>query len=329
MPTDPEEFLATYTFQDDPLPTPVVMGTPPIATGVGPAELDPVKTCIVEPNQADATFQLLDSEDRIPLVKRADGTLSTPIAPKSEAEYKAMPPIEDMKFGSFSFAAGQGELFDLVINDSPRQYIARRSDGSVVLTDSSKNDDELKTSIFEVTCQGRITVRIGPQYYTWTVSEKGTVMEAGEGTPETMYTLPDRPAAQLRRRTKAQEGVAPRCNSSPRPLEARVFPGARPNNPNQCGSDSFNVPDLSFGSCCDRHDNDYDNCGLTFEEGNNNFRSCMRGEGCRYLDHWYSWPAYLGCLSTAEFYYSVVSGYFGKQAFCKYRSHLQQKTFAY
>lgn len=294
------------------------MGSPPIATGVSPLEANLIKACLIVPGKAETTFELLEPKDRVPLVKRADGSLGPVQAPKSEAEFLAMGAIEDLKFTSFALASSNNGLFDLVTVESPRQYVAKKADGSVTLIDQAINDAQLTTSIFDVTCEGRITVRVASQYYTWTIRESDSVMKTAEGTPETMYALLNSPATEKRRRrNKSQDGAAPRCNSYPRPLEARLKDKPRPNNPNQCGSSSFNVPDLTFGSCCDQHDNDFDDCGMTFEEGNDRFRSCMRGRGCDSFNHWYTYPAYLGCLKTADFYYSVVSGYFGKKAFCK------------
>jgi hypothetical protein len=262
---------------------------------------------------------MLDPKDRVPLTKRADGTLGPPIAPKSEAEFKAMGPIEDFKFTSFVLVSSASGLFDLVTNESPRQYVAKKSDGLVTLIDQPTNGAQLATTIFDVTCEGRITVLIGSQHYTWTMRESDSVMEAADGTPDTMYTLPDSSAAtKRRRRNKSQEGAAPRCNAYPSPLDAREFPGRRDNNPNKCGSSSFKVPDLSFGNCCDQHDNDYDDCSKTFEEGNDRFRSCMRGSGCDSLNHWYSYLPYVACLRTADFYYSVVASWAGQIAFCKF-----------
>ncbi|KAH4076662.1 hypothetical protein HBI56_123050 [Parastagonospora nodorum] len=318
LPSDPEQFLATFTFQDDPLPTPVAMGSPPIVTGAEAMSPNLVPTCLIIPGQADATFNLLEPNDRVPIVKRADGTLGPVKAPKSEAEYEAMKPIvvEDVKLTSFAFVSSTNGLFDIFTNDNPRQYVAKKPDGSVTLTDQVTNDDQLVTSIFDVTCEGRVTVRIGTQYYTWALSNGNTVMAKADGTPDTMWTLPTKAAAvQRRKRTKSQDSYVPRCPSYPRPLDARVFDGARGNNPNKCGSKSFKVPDLSFGSCCDQHDNDFDDCSMTFMEGNNRFLSCMSGSGCKHLDHWYSYPLYLGCLNTALFYYSVVSSVAGQMAF--------------
>ena len=289
-------------------------------SGVTPMETEPVKTCMIVPGRADATFQLLEPKDRVPLVKRNDGTLGMFPTPKSEAEFNALPPVEKIKFASFALLSSENGLFDLVINASPRQYVAKKANGKVTLVDEPTNNDRLATSIFDVTCEGRMTVRIGSQYYTWTASDSGLVMEAALDAPDTMYTLPDSPAAQetrRRRQTKSQQGSTPRCPWTPNNLEARRFPGSRDNNPNKCGSSSFKVPDLSFGSCCDQHDNDFDDCGMTFEEGNNRFLSCMRGSGCNHLNHWYSYPLYLGCLSTAQFYYNVVSSFAGQLAFCK------------
>jgi hypothetical protein len=229
-----------------------------------------------------------------------------------------MGPVENIKLTSFVLVSSANGLFDLVTNENSRQYVAKRADGSVTLADQSTNNDQLTTSIFDVTCEGRITVRIGSQHYTWTLRETDSVMNAVDGTPDTMYALPDNSAGKKRRRrNQYQDGTAPRCVKQPQPLVANVFYGARGNNPNQCGSSSFNVPDLSFGSCCDQHDNDYDDCDLTFEQGNDRFHSCMRGSGCDSLNHWYSWLPYVACLQTADFYYSVVSGYFGQKAFCK------------
>ena len=319
-PTDVANFVENYTFEDDPLPTPVEMGSPPITTGLSALEPNLVKACIVAPTKPDVTFQLLDAKERNPLIRTPNGSIGVMKAPKSQEEYDAMGPIEDLKFASFSFATGSNGLFDLVINDSPRKYLARKSDGSVALTDQStgSNDESLATTIFDVTCEGRITIRINSQYYNWTVNDSGSLIQAAEGSPDTMYTLPDSPTTgQKQRRSKSQEGRAPRCPPSPRDIDARVFPGARNFNPNKCGSSSFKVPDLTFGHCCDNHDNDFDTCSTTFEEANNNFHSCMRGSGCDQFNHWYLWPAYPACLKTADFYYSVVSSFPGVLAFCK------------
>lgn len=315
LPSDPEEFLATYTFEDDPLPTPIAMGTPPSEDGAGGAELTLPKKCLIVPGQGDATFQLLNSKDRIPLTQRADGTLGSIPAPKSEAEFLAMPSIDDLKITSFSLISTSNGLFDLVTNDSPRKYVVKKADNSVVLTDQSTNDAQMTTSIFDITCEGRITVRIGPQYYNWALTDDATAMETAADTPDTMYTLPDNPVTVKRRQSKSQQGIAPRCNAYPRDLEARVFPGARRPNPNKCGSSSFKVPDLSFGSCCDQHDNDFDDCSMTFEEANDRFRSCMRGSGCAQFDKWYLYLALVACRKTADFYYSVVSNIPGMLAF--------------
>jgi hypothetical protein len=292
------------------------MGSPPIMEGISTLDEKPVKTCLIIPGKADATFELLDSKDRIPLIRRTDGTLGGVKAPKSEAEFLAMGPIEDIKFTSFALESTSNGLFDLVTKDSSRQYVAKKSDGSVILTDKSTNDAQLSTSIFDITCEGRLTVRIGSQHYTWALRDDDSVMQTAEGTPDTVYTLPDSPAAaKLRRRNKSQDGIAPRCPSSPRPLDAGGFDGRRGNNPNGCGSAERNVPDLSFGSCCDQHDNDFDDCGLSFQEANDRFHSCMRGRGCDGVNHWYTFQYWVACLKTADFYYSVVSGYFGLKAF--------------
>ncbi|KAI8934483.1 hypothetical protein NX059_008185 [Plenodomus lindquistii] len=316
-PENPIDFIENYTYQDDPLPVPIAMGFPPTTDGI-PFEPELVKTCMITPSRSDATFELLSADERVPLVKTADGTLGLPKKPSSEEEYRAMGPVEDIKFANFSFIASDNGMFDLVLNDSPRQYVAKKADGTVVLTSSSTGatDDTLATSIFDVTCEGRLLIRIGTQYYTWAISDKDSKMQTTNGTPETLYTLPDDPVpSQRQRRSKSQEGNAPRCGPAPRDLEAREFPGRRDTNPNQCGSSSFNVPDLTFGRCCDQHDNDFDTCSMTFEEGNNNFHSCMRGSGCAQFDHWYSWWLLLGCRKTAAFYYSVVSAYPGRKAF--------------
>ncbi|KAF2743575.1 carbohydrate-binding module family 18 protein [Sporormia fimetaria CBS 119925] len=323
MPTNVEEFLATYTWMDEPLPTPIEMGTPPMMEGVSPADFNAVQACMIDPTKPSVTFELLDTDDRVPMVKLSDGedgdTLGAPKAPQSEEEFLAMGDIDDIKFASFSFEGpGADGAFDLVLNESPRLYVAKAGDGSVVLVEQSLGAgdvESLSTTIFDITCEGRITIQQGGQHFEWKLRDGKSIMEPASGTPETFYALPNSPAAPLRRRSKSQEGEAPRCNNYPKPLEARVFPGARGNNPNQCGSESFNVPDLSFGSCCDQHDNDFDDCGMTFETGNDRFRSCMKGRGCDHLNKWYSYLLYVGCKKTADFYYSVVSGYFGKKAF--------------
>lgn len=333
FPTDDKSFTVTYTYTEDPLPTIVAMGSAPIDGLAAPTTGLPELPCVIDPSLTTNQFNILGS-NFVPLVSAAGGKLQPLPAPTSEAQATAMGPPDAVALPSFYFQKAAGApvgIFDIVMAGPTPQYVAKASNGGVVLTTSSTGPNaktvrgqSIVTSIFGVDCKGRISVKQGTTQYTWDVTADGTSTAFTSGVSssnKTMvtYTMQMKAkAARNRRRSIWTEGSAPRCPNTPNGLHAAVFPGARGLNPNGCGPANgidF-VPDFSFGSCCDGHDNCFDNCNAgTFEGCNNAFHDCMRGTGCDYLDHWYSYIPYLACLKAADFYYWAVGTSIGRDAF--------------
>lgn len=331
FPTDDKSFTVTYTYIEDPLPSIVAMGTAPIDGLPAPTAGLPDIPCVVDPTSTDSQFNLLGS-NFVPLVSTS-GKLQPLPAPTSEAQANAMGPPDSIALPYFFFqkpASGSG-AYDIVLAGGTPQYIAKAANGNMVLTSASTgtspktvNGQSIITSIFNVDCKGRINVKQGATQYTWDTNTDGTAATFVTGAPtnnRTMVTYSMQmkaKAARNRRRSIWTEGKAPRCPSTPANLHAAVFPGARGLNPNGCGPANgvdF-VPDFSFGSCCDGHDNCFDDCnGGSFEGCNNQFHDCMRGQGCDYLNHWYSYLGYLACLKAADFYYWAVGTSIGRDAF--------------
>ncbi|KAF2165673.1 hypothetical protein M409DRAFT_23963 [Zasmidium cellare ATCC 36951] len=331
FPTDDKSFTVTYTYYEEPLPSIISMGSPPIDGLPAPTSGLPNLPCIVDPSSTNSQFNLLGS-NFVPLVSTS-GKLQPLPTPTSEAQAKAMGPPDSVALPYFFFqkpASGTG-AYDIVLAGSTAQYIAKTSIGGMILTSASTgttaktvNGQSIITSIFNVDCKGRISVQQGTTLYTWDVNSDGTAATFVTGAPtnnRTMVTYSMQmkaKAARNRRRSIWTEGAAPRCPNSPANLHAAVFPGARGLAPNGCGAaKGFDfVPDFSFGKCCDGHDNCYDDCNRgTWEGCNNQFHDCMRGSGCDYLNNWYSYIPYLACLKAADFYYWSVTGSIGRGAF--------------
>ncbi|KAI1771146.1 hypothetical protein F4818DRAFT_450028 [Hypoxylon cercidicola] len=332
LPSGRHGFPLTYTFEDDPLPTIVALGTPPLEKGLpGPTfDLDDMP-CLLDPSSTGNQFNILGS-NFIPLVIQEDNKLLPLPAPASEAEANAMGHPDDYMPPAFFFqkpADAPAGVYDIVLAGSTLKYVAMTSHGDAVLTSSStgttavqRDGQSIVTSVFGVDCQGRITVIQDGSQYIWDISADGS---STAFTPDTTpsrtmiaYSLQQQARTRILRRNKYTEGKAPRCPKNPPGLVAKVFPGAPDLNPNGCGTKNGidYVPDFSFGECCNAHDNCYDDCeNGTFEQCNKDFHHCMRGDGCRYLAHWYSWLLHFACLKTADFYYWAVSSKFGRLAF--------------
>lgn len=268
FPTDDKSFTVTYTYHEDPLPSIVAMGSPPINGLAAPSSGLPAISCVIDPTSTNSQFNLLGSNFQ-PLVSTS-GKLQPLPSPTSEAQANAMGPPDSLALPYFFFqkpVSGTG-AYDIVLVGATPQYIAKTSTGSMILTTASTgttaktvNGQSIITSIFNVDCRGRITVMQGTTAYSWDINSDGTAATFLAGAPtnnRTMITYSmamKGKAAKNRRRSIWTEGRAPRCPNNPPGLHAAVFPGARGLNPNGCGSSKgFDfVPDFSFGSCCDNH----------------------------------------------------------------------------
>lgn len=205
-----------------------------------------------------------------------------------------MGPPDQLVLPAFFFqkpVSAPAGIYDIALAGEIPQYLAKTSQGALVLTSSStgttairRNGQTTMPSIFGVDCKGRVTVSQADTPYTWDISGTTTTFTSGTRDRSMVtYSLSrSTPNSRTARRSRYTESAQPRCPDTPPDLVAKAFPSARPLNPNGCGaSQGFDfVPDFSFGSCCDGHDNCFDNCESgTFEGCNNQFHDCMRGQG--------------------------------------------------
>ncbi|PPJ54286.1 hypothetical protein CBER1_06563 [Cercospora berteroae] len=314
FPTDAKSFIAGYTYDDDPLPSILAMGSAPLAEGLLASQTGlPELPCMMDPG-SNEQFNILDS-GFVPLVSRTRVGIVPFPTPTSEAEAKASGPADKLVLQPFSFskpANAPNGVYDIVVAGSTPQYLGKKSQGALVVTGSS-------TGTTEQTRMGKESL---PPSLDWTIVNGSPRFTAGTSNKQ-MVTYPlKRAAAAARarkvRRSKYTEGYAPRCPNSPPGLVAKVRPGARAAEKNGCGAaNGFDfVPDFSFGTCCDDHDLCFDNCESgTYEECNANFGNCMRTRGCDYLNNWYSYPVYLSCIKAANFYEFSVNLPTGRDAF--------------
>lgn len=108
-----------------------------------------------------------------------------------------------------------------------------------------------------------------------------------------------------------QIGYQPRCPGKPFGLESFVKPGARPASFNGCGAENgMKIPELRFTECCDHHDLCYDDCSKTWNQCNEEFRTCMHGR-CKNDPTWTEW----GCNNIADVYADLVSTRLGAWSF--------------
>ncbi|KJX93408.1 hypothetical protein TI39_contig4321g00009 [Zymoseptoria brevis] len=333
FPTDDPSFEDTIVSYEDFTLDAVDMGVSPVTGLFADPALQAPAPCVLNPTDPKALFELL-TNGGMPLIANAAVNSLGPLpSPTSEAAANALGPPEDFQVPQFFFqqpADAPEGLYDILIVAPTPKYVARAANGDVVLTDSSTgaagqivNERKLYTTIFGVSCQGFLSITQDGQPYTATTDKVKTTIVAGSDGGKSMMTLPVAPIPSSRRRRRSlwNEGSAPRCPKNPDYLTGQVrvqYPPVREPASNGCGgaaSAAF-VPNFSFGGCCSRHDLCYDDCKHgNFENCNNEFHSCMRGQGCESLNHWYTWAFYLTCLKTADFYYWTVTGDAARGAF--------------
>ncbi|KAH7304251.1 hypothetical protein B0I35DRAFT_516863 [Stachybotrys elegans] len=320
---DFDDWTATYTFEEFTLP--VFEATAPVEI---PTPV-PTTECFVDPAADGNEFYLLEPGKSI--LGNRDGIVGQPKNPETQEEADEM--FEAMDNGTFEFPlysfekpadAPEGRYDLVLINGESKLYIALEDDGEMVFVSGStgptKTDGHI-TTIFGVTCKGRLTVHVGDNEYLWKGSGNSTIAQLGEVDNTAIAILPKDAESQPEKRGydgMGQSGGAPRCPATPWNVWPRVRAGARGYNPNGCGpANGIDlVPDFSWSGCCNEHDNCFDNCDdKTFEGCNSEFHGCMHNR-CRadYNRWWNAWlrPA---CLKTADFYAYMVGTDIGKKAF--------------
>lgn len=287
------DWTLTYTY--DEITLPVFDETPVTVT---PSFSEPSTVCMLGATPTGTPFYVIDQT--LGYMFDNAGQPGPPPAPTSEADYQAMMANFDPPTFEFQVAeAAPAGVFDLVhTNSSGSFYVALQPDtGNMTFLTSSTNGAEVQgrsTTVFGVSCKGFLTVVYGSTSYIWTATNSSTVATPGTPDNDGMYLLDANlrtplntsPTSGTRRRrgaNYAEYGEAPRCPNYPTNVLSVVRSNARGLNPNGCGPangvESKLIPDLNFGSCCDAHDNCFDNCPTTYLEScNQDFLGCMIGK---------------------------------------------------
>ena len=327
--TAAKDFIANYAFQDEPLPSIVANGSSPLAQGLlASADGRPDPPCAIDPSLTTNQFNMRGSNFQ-PLVSTSS-RLQPLAAPTSEAQAKAMGPVDQLQLPAFFFQApiaAPAGVYDIVLAGNAPKFLAKTSTGDLVLVDSStgtksarRGTQTVTTTIFGVNCKGRISVIEAGKSYTLDISGSTMTFTLGSGDKTAVaFPLQLKKPTKKARRSIWTDGGAPRCPKVPDGLVGIAKPGARAPASNGCGpANGFDfVPDVyNFAPCCDAHDLCFDDCTSgTFEGCNNDFASCLSGPGCSYLDHWYSYLDYGACLAAAKLYAFAVTTKSGRDAF--------------
>ncbi|OTB09274.1 hypothetical protein M426DRAFT_18647 [Hypoxylon sp. CI-4A] len=254
-----------YTSRNGSIPAVVAFGTPPLANGLPALATDLTDLpCVLDPRNNADQFNILGSNFQ-PLIVQADNNLQPLPAPKSEIEANAMGHPDDLALPTFFFQKPANiltEIYDIVLLGETLKYVAKTSQGGLVLTSSStgptaveRDDQTIVTSIFGVDCKGKLSVTENGSPFTWDISADGasTTFTPGIATSNrsmVAYSLRMKDASRrsIRAGTKYNSGAAPRCPKIPDDLVARPVPGVREAAFNGCGPSNGAdfVPDFGF-----------------------------------------------------------------------------------
>ncbi|MCJ1245337.1 hypothetical protein MMC30_002541 [Trapelia coarctata] len=266
--------------------------------------------CLFDPNVPESKVQLLDPDTGIPFINvNGRATLAVEVA-------------EDVPGYHFSKpAGGPAGVFDLQTDDG--LFIAVFEDGHVGFVPTGSNGqtyvgtspNKYITTIWSVQCDGVLVAGIinglefqfilsGDELFA---QDKTIPVKRGIiGGIIKILLFPIRTFLGLEE---------PRCGN---PLQT-VFdlPGARPLNPNGCGSLGITFNSVPFVSCCNDHDDCYDTCQREFSSCNNVFRTCNIDK-CNA-----AYPGFslrnlakrFGCRRIGNLFADIVSGPIGRGVF--------------
>ena len=288
--------------------------------------------CLVQPNSTKSRFRLL-GPGSMPLIVGPEQQLQPLRAqPTGEDGYaQAKRYVNNMAeapefFFQPSLDAPEG-LYDLVLAGRDMLYLAKASNGRLVLTSNSTGADvkdidgqSAVTSIFTVDCDGRIGVMHEGISYSWNINAdgRGTSFTTGaHSSDSTMiafssdaFGTSDDNHLELRSLVKRD---TVRCVP---PARAFTRENARAPSANGCGSKASHhiVPELWFHNCCNDHDYCYDNCNEnSCDHCNDLFYTCMKHR-CASGNIFKK----AICYPAAGLYYEAVKGKFGCPYFAKY-----------
>ncbi|KAF2159768.1 hypothetical protein M409DRAFT_60540 [Zasmidium cellare ATCC 36951] len=357
-PMNPPAFVESYTYSEGPLPTAIAEGTPPNYVGL-PATtqgLPALPSCNIDPNDSSKQFNLAGSNYN-PVLASGTTALVPMTAPTSEAHARSMGWPGEPIIPQFYFQKPSGApagIYDLVMAGSPPRYVAKVGTG-VVLTDSStgtagatRGGKKMYTSVFQVSCIGRVTAIQGTQQFAWDTTGGPLTFAAGNSN-KSMVATPYRAVApkpvrrtislsnssmvglplehhDLARRSIYNSGAAPRCPAIPDRLVAKkkwdapVFTDIT--NAVGCFAieaigealfGDFFPPPNNMDECCEAQGQCFAHCqNGYFEQCNNNVDNCM-SESCQiFKEHWWLYLFYGICKLSAIAYSELTKTVYGR-----------------
>ncbi|KAK4239312.1 apple-like protein [Achaetomium macrosporum] len=312
-PTDDNEFIATYSYTEYPLPTMVDIGRPPVTTGIG-LTLPSDMPCLLSAG-ADHPFTLLN-EDFIPMVTRT-GSIG-PLLQPTEAPAPDDPILNPLTFTVPGFylkeVAGASDVYDMVYAETGH-YVAMTTGGEVILVDASTGTSfsgDHVTSIFSFDCRGTILISQGGSQYTWSTEGESCSIVPAATPKNNMKTLPvsvpkiqvpDRKrAAELIEKLKARGAIKarvntdfhePQCPNNPPGLVSKTKQGYKMGEGNFCEdlSEWWGLSPFDFDTACAIQSLCFDQCeGFSFA-------------GCTAI---FSYAMYLTCADNFKDWWDVI-----------------------
>ncbi|KAF2759343.1 hypothetical protein EJ05DRAFT_343084 [Pseudovirgaria hyperparasitica] len=255
--------------------------------------------CLVDPTRSDIVYHAFTS-NLTPFVAK-DGRVVT--LPKSESS-------NSVELSSFSFEKPQDsnystDVFHVVVNTHPPQYLTGSEDGGIILDIFSSDGPE---SLFRVFCNG--TVRSLSEILVPSSNDDGQSTSNTSESSQTLLFIPTVDPETITLSARRVDTKVPRC---PKGYDIVERPGAPEPFIDGCPSDIASpIPQLDFDPCCTRHDYCYGKCDECFETCNKDFEKCMK-DVCRDGD--LDFQANRACKIAAKIYGRAVQKQEWKKAF--------------
>ncbi|CAO2648150.1 Nn.00g090720.m01.CDS01 [Neocucurbitaria sp. VM-36] len=338
-PSDDNEFVSTYTYEQFELPPVDATGTAPVTTGIAqPTDL-PDAPCLVKVG-SQAQFSVIN-ENYVPMISRADNSIGPLLQPT--AAPTAGDPIlspDTLELTGFYLEEPTNVLgfYDLVYAASTPQYVAMTNTGNIVLTSASIGVDfqnNLVTSIFKVDCFGRLSIEQGGSTYSWTTSGKSSKLVKESPAANNMKALPKViPTVQKARKHRKRnqelakklkkrsytDGPAPKCPVTPPNLVAKTKYGYVLGEGNFCDnmSDYWSLGPGDFDDACEIQSLCYDQCEDWGWQSCNAVFSTMMFLSClNEFEDWWEVIQAVACAAQAAYFTGVAATSRGREIFYK------------
>ncbi|GAB0138702.1 hypothetical protein EsDP_00006928 [Epichloe bromicola] len=344
-----DELTDSYTYTEFELPTLAAMGSNPVTTGIPQPTYEPAPCMMSIGPQAQ--FTLLDS-NFVPIVSKTMnqiGPVAQPTVQPAASDPLSGTNPQDITFPAFYLQAPAGappaDTYDLVYAGKTTQYVAMNRSGRLVLTGQStgaRYANNLITTIFGTDCNGKMTIKLGGQAYSW-ASDGRYIQATPGGGKGHMLALPvNHPTVEKAKRDKNrllvraktlqdklerrgkivardlekrlngyQTGVAPKCPAAPDNLVPYVKAGYELNQANVCDNlpDWWQLSPFSFDGSCLVQSLCFDQCQSYGWESCTGIFTVMAMTSCvkNFGGSWWDIIPLVACTAQAT-YFSVYTG---------------------